>query len=322
MKNKICPRCKKNKCEKYPAGYSRKFSVYCKECNKLNLKKYNQKEDVKKKKREYQKEYSKKQNPNKKERIRSSLPKGYSIRDWKKKNIDKVKLQRKRHWIKSKDNPNEKIKAKSRRTANYKIKIKKCEICGEKAIERHHPDYRFPLWVIPVCGDCHRKLHLIDYKGGNKMENQNLDDIGPIQSATVDLAKYDKQTTTIEKAEVTQLPSQFTPLIPGTQQHYMQWVLKVSSVVLESIREGEDKIEFRATEVFNLVQDEKGNLKGFPTGEGAKLMKFLKDLKVPSPDHLKSLKEVIEAVKGKQCVIKTEAKEKDGRTNTYLRFRY
>jgi hypothetical protein len=159
-------------------------------------------------------------------------------------------------------------------------------------------------------------------KGGNKMENQNLDNIGPVQSATVDLAKYDKQTTTIEKAEVTQLPSQFTPLIPGTQQHYMQWVLKVSSVVLESIREGEDKIEFRATEVFNLVQDDKGNLKGFPTGEGAKLMKFLKDLKVPSPDHLKSLSEVIAAVKGKPCVIKTEAKERDGRTNTYLRFRY
>jgi hypothetical protein len=160
-------------------------------------------------------------------------------------------------------------------------------------------------------------------KGGNKMDNQtDLETIGPIQSTTVDLTKYDKQVTKIEKAEVTQLPSQFTPLIPGTQQHYMQWVLKVSSVVLESIREGEDKIEFRATEVFNLVQDEKGNLKGFPTGEGAKLMKFLKDLKVPSPDHLKSLKEVIEAVKDKQTVIKTETKEKDGRTNTYLRFRY
>ena len=154
------------------------------------------------------------------------------------------------------------------------------------------------------------------------METQDLDKIGPVQSAGVDLAKYDKQVTTIEKAEATQLPSQFTPLIAGTQQHYMQWVLKVSSVVLESIREGEDKIEFRATEVFNLIQNEKGELKGFPTGEGAKLMKFLKDLKVPSPEHLKSLNEVIAAVKGKQCVIKTETKERDGRTNTYLRFRY
>ena len=79
---------------------------------------------------------------------------------------------------------------------------------------------------------------------------------------------------------------------------------------------------FCLTNIFNLIQDDKGDLKGFPTGEGAKLMKFLKDLKIPSPDHLKSLKEVMEAIKGKQCVIKAETKEKDGRTNTYLRFRY
>lgn len=166
-------------------------------------------------------------------------------------------------------------------------------------------------------------VNAYELKGGNKMDNQqDLDKIGPVQSAGVDLVKYDKQVTTIEKAEVTQLPSQFTALIPGTQQHMMQWVLKVSSVVLESIREGEDKIEFRATEVFNLIQNDKGELKGFPTGEGAKLMKFLKDLKIPTPEHLKSLTEVINAVKGKQCVIKAETKERDGRTNTYLRFRY
>ena len=167
-------------------------------------------------------------------------------------------------------------------------------------------------------------INVYELKGGtNKMESQqDLDKIGPVLSASVDLTKYDKQVTTIEKAETTQLPSQFTPLIPGTQQHYMQWVLKISSVTLESIREGIDKIEFRATEVFNLIQDEKGNLTGFPTGDGAKLMKFLKDLKIPSPDHLKSLKEVVEAVKGKQVIIKAETKERDGRINTYLRFRY
>ena len=51
-------------------------------------------------------------------------------------------------------------------------------------------------------------------------------------------------------------------------------------------------------------------------------MKFLKDLKVPSPDHLKSVNEVIAAVKGKPVIIKAETKERDGRTNTYLRFRY
>lgn len=172
----------------------------------------------------------------------------------------------------------------------------------------------------------HMDCNIFTMKGGTTiMDNQtDLDKIGPVASTGVDLGKYDKQVTTIEKADVIQLPSSYTPVVPGTMppQHIPQWVLKISSVVLESIGEGEDKIEFRATEIFNLVQDDKGNLKGFPTGEGAKLMKFLKDMKIPSPDHLKSLKEVIDSIRGKQAAIKAEAKEKDGRTNTYLRFRY
>lgn len=167
-------------------------------------------------------------------------------------------------------------------------------------------------------------MKIYEMKGGVNMtdEQTDLDKIGPIQSAGVDLVKYDKQITSIEKAETLQMPSSFTPFIPGTQQHYMQWCLKVSSKVLESIREGEDKIEFRATELFNLVQDDKGNLKGFPTGEGAKLMKFMKDLKIQNPDQLKSLKEVITSMIGKTAVIKADTKVKDGKTNTYLRFRY
>lgn len=95
------------------------------------------------------------------------------------------------------------------------------------------------------------EMKLYDVKGGiDKMENQSqsdLENVGPVQSTGVDTAKYDKQVTTIEKCEITQLPSQFTAVVPGTNPplHYMQWVLKVSSVVLESIREGEDKIEFK-----------------------------------------------------------------------------
>ena len=162
------------------------------------------------------------------------------------------------------------------------------------------------------------------YKGGiDNMENQDdLGNVGPIQSAGVDLAKYDKQVVTIEKSEIMQMTSHFTPLVTGTQIHMMQWVLRVSSNVLESIREGPDKIEFRATEVFNLTQNDQGKLIGFPTGEKSKLMKFLKDLKIANPEHFKTLKEIQDAIKGKQAVVKAETKERDGRTNTYLRFRY
>lgn len=168
------------------------------------------------------------------------------------------------------------------------------------------------------------EMKFYQMKGGieNTMEDQtDLENVGPSQSSPlVDLSKYDKQVTTIEKSEITQLPSQFTPLIEGTQQHYMQWVLRVSSVVLETIREGEDKIEFRATDIFNLTQDEKGKLIGFPTTEKSKLMKFLKDLKIPEPEKFQKLKDIQEAIKGKKMVIKTEVSAKDGRT--YLRFRY
>lgn len=163
-------------------------------------------------------------------------------------------------------------------------------------------------------------------KGGieNTMEDQTeLENLGPVQGSSIDLAKYDKQVTEIEKSEITQLPSQFTPLVEGsTTQHIPQWVLRVSSVVLESFGDGEDKIDFRATEVFNLTQNDKGKLIGFPTNEKSKLMKFLKDLKIPNPEQFKSIKEIKDAIKGKKSVIKTETKEKDGRTNTYLRFRY
>jgi hypothetical protein len=166
-------------------------------------------------------------------------------------------------------------------------------------------------------------------KGGieNEMENENQEDlgnVGPVQSSSVDLVKYDKQVTVIEKSEITQLPSQFTAVVPGTNPplHYMQWILRVSSVVLESIREGEDKIEFRASEIFNLTQNDQGKLTGFPTTEKSKLMKFLKDLKIPEPEKFQKLKDIQEAIKGKKAVIKAETKEKDGRTNTYLRFRY
>jgi len=200
---------------------------------------------------------------------------------------------------------------------------KHCSMWGNEILGTNKIDPQYVLGISEM-KVYEMTLNVYQLKGGyNKMENQqDLDKIGPVMSASVDLTKYDKKVTTIEKAETIQLPSLYTPLILGTQQHLMQWVLKVSSVVLESIREGIDKIEFRATEVFNLIQDEKGNLTGFPTGEGAKLMKFLRDLKIPSPEHFKSLREVIEAIKGKQVVLKAETKERDGRINTYLRFRY
>lgn len=61
------------------------------------------------------------------------------------------------------------IKFKEKYEAHKKaqqVNISKiCSMCGKekKLIYRHHPDYRFPLWVVPLCPKCHGKVH---YSGG------------------------------------------------------------------------------------------------------------------------------------------------------------
>ena len=135
------------------------------------------------------------------------------------------------------------------------------------------------------------------------MEEQvDLTSVKGIESEGIDLEKFHKTDVKIESVEVIKVPSNYTSLIEGTEEHQKQWVLKVASGVLESIGEGEKKIEFRASELFNLIQDEQGKLTGFPTGDKSNLGKFAKDLRI----ELKSvadLKQLIEALKGKDASI-------------------
>lgn len=45
--------------------------------------------------------------------------------------------------------------------------LAECEACGlsgattglKRPIVGHHPDYSQPLWVIPLCHSCHRRVH-------------------------------------------------------------------------------------------------------------------------------------------------------------------
>ena len=150
------------------------------------------------------------------------------------------------------------------------------------------------------------------------MENQSeldLEKVGGVESESVDLNKFDKKETTIGQVEVIQVPS-----------HYVdsgnQWVLKIASVVLETLEHDDGNIDFRASELFNLVQDKKGKLTGFPKGEGSNLMKFVKDLKI-DVKNITNLKQLVEEIKGKTVLIKSYEKEVEGKgTRTYLKFRY
>lgn len=131
------------------------------------------------------------------------------------------------------------------------------------------------------------------------VEVVSLSDLKPVEGGkSINLNQYDKQQVKIEKAEVIKVKSNYT----GTKTH---WVLKVSSEVLTKL----DDIEFRASELFNLVQDEKGELIGYPTGEDAKLVKFMKDIKARTP------KDIV----GKSALIKSYDTEEG---KTFLKFRY
>lgn len=37
--------------------------------------------------------------------------------------------------------------------------------CGNAAVEMHHPDYQEPLRGIPVCKECHMKIHNENQEG-------------------------------------------------------------------------------------------------------------------------------------------------------------
>ncbi len=40
------------------------------------------------------------------------------------------------------------------------IEQQPCALCGEDDSQRHHPNYDQPLYIVWVCVQCHRKLHI------------------------------------------------------------------------------------------------------------------------------------------------------------------
>lgn len=152
----------------------------------------------------------------------------------------------------------------------------------------------------------------------------DLSAIKGIESEGIDLEKWHKKTTKVENCEVVQVPSTFTPT-DDKGEHLKQWVLKVSSEVLESVGEGEDKIDFRASELFNLIQNKQGNLAGFPKNDRANLMKFCRDLRIDIK-AIEDLQKLVDAIKGKEATVKAYDKEFEAEgktfTRTYLKFLY
>jgi len=117
----------------------------------------------------------------------------FSHKAWRNKNKHKINAKRKREYHKlipkmkkividyynKKDiseYPYEIKKAFAQRVAQ-RIKItkksycKKCKRRTNRKLERHHPDYNFPLEIEILCTRHHRKLHYPDGKWGKNKKN-------------------------------------------------------------------------------------------------------------------------------------------------------
>ena len=128
----------------------------------------------------------------------------------------------------------------------------------------------------------------------------------------VDLKKFHNTQVPIDKLEVLQVPSSFTPK-GADGKNIPQWVVKISSPILLTIGEDESKIELRASELFNLTQDKEGKLLGYPTNKDSNLVKFMKDSGASEPNQLI----------GKKVTVKHYEREMgDGQTRGYLKFKY
>lgn len=144
----------------------------------------------------------------------------------------------------------------------------------------------------------------------------DLTAIKPIKNAGgVDLKQFDKTTHPIESAVVVQVKSSYAPT-------GMQWSLRVSSVPLITVDGEAGPIAFRASELFNLIQNDAGDLLGFPTNEKSNLMKFMKDLGIQNAEGLQNLQEVVNAIVGKKALLRAYDKTVENQVKTYLNFRY
>lgn len=141
----------------------------------------------------------------------------------------------------------------------------------------------------------------------------DLSSLKPVASGvSVDLKKYHNTQVKIEKIEIIQVPSGFTPK-DASGKNIPQWVVRVMSPILETIGEGESKVEFRASELFNLSQDKEGKLLGYPTNKDSNLVKFMKDTGAKKPDE----------IVGKTATVKFYEKDVgEGQTRGYLKFKY
>ncbi|KKL07038.1 hypothetical protein LCGC14_2590020, partial [marine sediment metagenome] len=123
-------------------------------------------------------------------RAKSSGTHNSYVREWNKKNQDKVRKIVKKYRSK---NPEKQPAWDKARRGIGAIKIEGlCQICEiEEATHRHHPDYSKPREVILICAKCHKDIHLNSQQDNLPMSCIEFkDDDTPDVKGTSDKIKF------------------------------------------------------------------------------------------------------------------------------------
>lgn len=130
----------------------------------------------------------------------------------------------------------------------------------------------------------------------------SVDDLIPTENKGIDLTPFEGKRVRIAKAEVTEVPSKYSPT--GREK-----VLRVESDPVTTITDGEgNEKPICASELFSLTMED-GKL-GWSIDPRAKLQNFLNKMKVGKPSELV----------GKETVVRLRTKKNEFGETTFLGF--
>jgi len=112
----------------------------------------------------------------------------------------------------------------------------------------------------------------------------NLDELDEIErkrDPDVNLEQFRLKSAKIEAVESIRINSNYAKAKDGKQHK----IKIIGEVVHTLVKEGQDDINFRPTELLDLEEDEEGNLIGLPKWEKSKWQRFKRTLNIKKPSE-------------------------------------
>ena len=114
--------------------------------------------------------------------------------------------------------------------------------------------------------------------------NVNLDELDEIErkrDPDVDLEQFRLKTAKIEAVESIRINSNYAKAKDGKQHK----IMIIGEVVHTLVKEGQEDINFKPTELLDLEEDEEGNLIGLPKWDKSKWQRFKRTLNIKKPSE-------------------------------------